>query len=499
MKTELQTLIKAGYPLLSAKTQEPLRFMAEAAAAAAAVGRRAYQWDAIRGLQEIGSDLAPEVIAAPRVPEKCAEYRQSVIMLQNYHFWVNQEATIQALLNWLPFYKSTQYQITLIIVGPGFTPAPEIEREIREIKFSLPDREELGALLDALAEAYNLPIEEEGRELVIDNMQGLTLAEAENALAWAAVRDKGWNPQTVGEVKGAMVEKSSGLTFSQFTETLESLIGNDNLKGWALNRFERRRAWLKARANMKAEARGKLPPFRGILLLGKPGNGKSHFAKALGRSVGWRTVCLDLGRIFGGLVGESEANMERALAIIDAIAPCILFIDELEKALAGAGGGQGTNETSVRVGAKFLQWLQDHESEVFVVATCNDIKALSAASDGAYVRPGRWDACFFVDNPTVEQGQGILDLYLQDYTGKALKDYPELPELRDYSGAEIRQVAIETAYRGGDLAAAAKFVKPMAKTNKDALDALTKWAQGRTEPAHLPEKLQAGARAINLS
>ena len=496
---ELTSLIKAGYPLLSVRTQEPLRFTAQAAQAARAAGRRCYQWDAIRGANEIGTELVEEM-TANMIPEEAAQRPGSVWVLKNYHFAISENMVIQALQNWLPFYKSEQGQITLIIVSPGFDYPPELEREIREINFTLPDRETLGKLLDALAEGQGLELDPEIREQLIDNLQGLTMEEAENALAWALVRDKGLNPLTVGEVKGQMVSKSAGLTFSTFTETLDTLKGNDNLKQWTLNRFAKRHGGGKdPLANLGLSGKGtKALPFRGILLLGKPGNGKSHFAKALGRSVGWRTVALDLGRIFAGLVGQSEENIDRALNILDAIAPCICFIDEIEKALAGAGGGTGTNETTVRVAAKFLQWLQDHESEIFVVATCNDIKTLAAASDGAFVRPGRWDAVFFIDNPDAEQGREILDLYLQDYTGKALVDYPELPSLKDYSGAEIRQIAIETAYREGDLLAAHAFVKPMSRTNKEALDALTKWAAGRTEPAHIPGEAATG-RAINLN
>jgi SpoVK/Ycf46/Vps4 family AAA+-type ATPase len=302
------------------------------------------------------------------------------------------------------------------------------------------------------------------------------------------VTDKAFIPATIGKVKAQMVEASAGLQFSNFGETLTGLIGNENLKTWSLNRFEKRRAGFTGK---------QAPPFRGILLLGKPGNGKSHFAKALGASVGWPTVILDIPRLKGGLVGQTEENADRAFAIIDAFGRCVLFIDEIEKALSGGlGGGGGDSGASVGIAMKFLTWLQDHTSEVFVVATCNDIRALSAASDGAFVRPGRWDAIFFVDNPEPEQALKILDLYLGEYTDKRLADFPELPDFRDYSGAEIRQVAIETAYRGGDLAAAYDFVKPMSKTNKAALDELTKWATGRTEPAHIPAEITG--RALDL-
>jgi hypothetical protein len=479
---ELKTLIKAGYPLLSAKTQEPLRFAVEAAKAGNGT-RRVMQWDAIRGAQEIGNGRGWEEVDPFALPERAAAMPGSIWILNNYHFFLKEPVVIQAIQNSLPTYKAQA--ITLIIVSPGFEAPPELARDIRAITFGLPGRDDLGGTLDALAQGQAIEVDPSDREKLIDNLQGLTLEEAENALAWGLVTDKKFDPATIGKVKGQMVENSAGLSFSTFPETLENLIGNDNLKSWTLNRFEKRRAGFTG---------SQAPPFRGVLLLGKPGNGKSHFAKALGASVGWPTLILDLGRIFGGLVGQSEENMARAMAIIDAVSPCILFIDEIEKALSGASGGGGDGGTTVRVGAKFLQWLQDHESEVFTVATCNDIKALSAASDGAFVRAGRWDAIFFVDNPEPLQAQSILDLYLKEYTGAGAGDFLSSVDLSGYSGAEIKQVAIETAYNGGNLGTAAQFVIPLSKTNKDALDALTKWATGRTKPAHLPDAPATGRK-----
>jgi hypothetical protein len=474
---ELKTLVKAGYPLLAAKTQEPLRFAVEAARAGN--GRRVVVWNALQGWKFIDSEGFEELDPFG-LPEVAAKNPGTIWLLNNYHFWLKEPAVIQALQNFIPAYKAQG--ITLIIISPGFEAPPELARDIRNISFGLPGRDDLGAILDALGLAQGIMVDPEKREQVIDNLMGLTAEEAENALAWGLVTDKAFIPATIGKVKAQMIENSAGLTFSNFPETLETLVGNENLKNWTLNRFKRRRAGL---------------PFRGVLLLGKPGNGKSHYAKALGRSVDWPTFVLDIGRLLGGLVGQSEENAERTFQVIDAVAPCVLFIDEIEKALSGIGG-QGDGGTSTRVAARFLQWLQDHESDVFTVATCNDIKALSAASDGAFTRAGRWDAIFFVDNPTEDQAAGILDLYLQQFTGKKFKEYGAAAlNLRDFSGAEIRQIAVETAYNGGDLAAAARFVIPQSKSNKAALDELTKWATGRTIPAHYPGEAKTG-RAIDL-
>jgi len=294
----------------------------------------------------------------------------------------------------------------------------------------------------------------------------LTWEEAENAMALALVRQKCFDPKTITELKAQMVKKSAALEFSQFTETFKTLGGLENLKDWTLGRFEKRRPGL---------------PFRGIMLLGVPGTGKSHFAKALGNQVGWPCLSLNLGKVFGSLVGESEAKMRDALKVVDAMAPCVLFLDEIEKGLAGVGGSSTDGGTTQRVGGTFLTWLNDHTSEVFVIATCNDYSKLPPE----YTRMGRWDAIFFVDNPTVEEGWKILELYLDQFVSRE-SARRRLPNLDGYSGAEIRQVAIEAAYNGGDLEAATRFVIPISRSQKDQMDKLREWAKARTIPASRP-------------
>jgi hypothetical protein len=291
------------------------------------------------------------------------------------------------------------------------------------------------------------------------------------ALALALVRQKQFDPHTICTLKAQMVEKSAALQFSQFTETFATLGGLENLKDWTLNRFKNRKPGL---------------PFRGILLLGVPGTGKSHFAKALGNEVGWPVLSLDMGRVFGSLVGESEAKMREALKVVDAMAPCVLFIDEIEKGLAGVGGSSTDGGTTQRVGGTFLTWLNDHTSQVFVIATCNDYSKIPPE----YTRMGRWDSIWFVDNPGPREQLDILDIYLKQFLGKTIGTLMadsdgrvKIPDLDGYSGAEIRQVAIEAAYNSGDLEAAARFVIPISKSQKQQMDALREWARTRTIPA----------------
>jgi len=458
--------LKAGYPVLLVRTHEPERFIGSASQKAN--GRTSLQWDVVRGYREMGNGAEWQECDPFDLPNVAAKKTEKAVwFLRNFHFWLNEPPVIQAIQNNLSGYKTKG--ITLVIISPDAKLPLELEREVVVLDFPLPTREELKSILGGLVESTG--IEPEDAEAVLDAAQGLTWEEAENAMALALVRQKQFDPHTICTLKAQMVEKSAALQFSQFTETFATLGGLENLKEWVLNRFQNRRPGL---------------PFRGILLLGVPGTGKSHFAKALGNEVGWPVLSLDMGRVFGSLVGESEAKMREALKVVDAMAPCVLFIDEIEKGLAGVGGSSTDGGTTQRVGGTFLQWLNDHTSQVFVIATCNDFAKIPPE----YTRMGRWDCLWFVDNPGPREQLDILDIYLNQFLGKTIGTMMaesdgrvKIPDLDGYSGAEIRQVAIEAAYNGGDLEAAARFVIPISKSQKQQMDALREWARARTIPA----------------
>jgi hypothetical protein len=474
--------LKAGYPVLLVRTQEPERFIG--GAVQKANGRTPYQWDVVRGYREMGNEAEWQECDPFDLPNVAAKGTEKAVwFLRNYHFWLSEPPVIQALQNNLSVYKTKG--ITLVIVSPDAKLPLELEREVVVLDFPLPSREELKTILGGLVESTGIEPEDEGA--VLDAAQGLTWEEAENAMALALVRQKKFDPHTICTLKAQMVEKSAALQFSQFTETFATLGGLENLKDWTLNRFQNRRSGL---------------PFRGILLLGVPGTGKSHFAKALGNEVGWPVLSLDMGRVFGSLVGESEAKMREALKVVDAMAPCVLFIDEIEKGLAGVGGSSTDGGTTQRVGGTFLAWLNDHTSQVFVIATCNDYSKIPPE----YTRMGRWDSIWFVDNPGPREQLDILDIYLKQFMGKTIgtlmaesDGQVKIPDLDGYSGAEIRQVAIEAAYNGGDLSAAARFVIPISKSQKQQMDALREWARARTIPASRPQAEEnKGKRRVQL-
>jgi SpoVK/Ycf46/Vps4 family AAA+-type ATPase len=210
-----------------------------------------------------------------------------------------------------------------------------------------------------------------------------------------------------------------------------------------------------------------------VCLLSPPGCGKSQFSKALGNETGRPTLVLDVGTLMGSLVGQTEQQTRQALRIADAMAPCVLTIDEVEKALAGAGGsGQSDSGVSSRMFGTLLTWLNDHESDVFVVCTCNDISKLPPE----FTRAERFDGVFFVDLPTRAQRDAIWRLYLERF---GLDTKQPSPADDDWTGAEIRSCCRLAALLDVPLAAAAQNVVPIARTAGEAVDKLRTWATGR--------------------
>jgi SpoVK/Ycf46/Vps4 family AAA+-type ATPase len=212
---------------------------------------------------------------------------------------------------------------------------------------------------------------------------------------------------------------------------------------------------------------------RGVLLLSPPGCGKSQFAKTLGNEVGRPTITLDVGSLYGSLVGETERNVRQALQTIDAMAPCVCFIDELEKGLSGAASsGQTDSGVSARMFGSLLTWMNDRTSDVYLVGTCNDIGKLPPE----FTRAERWDAIYFVDLPSTAQRQQIWDIYVRLFD---LDPNQARPNDESWTGAEIRSCCRLAALLDMPLTAAADHVVPVAVTAAESVERLRQWASGR--------------------
>jgi hypothetical protein len=239
----------------------------------------------------------------------------------------------------------------------------ELERQLVVVEHELPGRDQLERIARGVAvERGELP-EGDGLAAVLDAACGLTRMEAENAFALSLVRHGRLAAEVLWELKGGMLRKSGLLTLHRGGETFDDLGGLEALKAFC------------SRALRPGRSGG--VTARGILLLGPPGSGKSAFCKALGAETGRPTLILDVGSLLGSLVGQSEANIRQALRLVDAMAPCVVMIDEVEKALAGvAASGQSDSGVSARMFGTFLSWLNDHDSDAFVVCTANDVSKL---------------------------------------------------------------------------------------------------------------------------
>ena len=212
---------------------------------------------------------------------------------------------------------------------------------------------------------------------------------------------------------------------------------------------------------------------RGVMLLGVPGTGKSAFSKALGAETDRPTLILDVGALMGSLVGQTEQNIRRALQIADAMAPCVMMVDEVEKALSGvASSGSTDSGVSARLFGTFLTWLNDHESDVFTVCTCNDISKLPPE----FSRSERFDAIYFLDLPGTQQKRAIWRLYIELF---GLDPRQAKPVDADWTGAEIRSCCRLASLLDVSLVEAAQNVVPVARTAHETVERLRTWASGR--------------------
>ena len=422
-------------------------------------------WDIDRGLQSgAGSALAaPDPLTALRALANMAVPDSSVLLvLPNFHKFLGSPEICQCLLNTLKAGKTRRTFI--VILSPVVQLPIELERQFCIVEHHLPDQAQLQTIAQGVAtEPGELP-EGDDLERLLDAAAGLTRCEAENAFSLGLVRHRKLTPETVWDLKVQTLKKSGLLTLHRGTETFAGLGGMEALKSFCLRALAHKHPIAKP---------------RGVLLLGVPGTGKSAFAKALGNQTGRPTLMLDIGALMGSLVGATEANVRQALRIIDAMAPCVAFVDEVDKALSGvASSGQTDSGVSARLFGSILTWLNDHESDVFTIMTCNDISKLPPE----FSRSERFDGVVFLDLPSTSEKAKIWEIYQKFYQ----LPQQDLPRTDDWTGAEIKSCCRLSALLDVPLTEAAKQVVPVAVTAAESVERLRNWASGRCLSASSP-------------
>ena len=425
-------------------------------------------WDIEQGLLVEGAKIEAngnDPLAAIRsVNSLASSDGTAILVLQNFHRFLQSAEIVQALSQQVIAGK--QNRTIVVVLSPVVQLPVELEKLFVVLEHELPDRTQLSEIARGIAtEESELPA---GPELatVLDAAAGLTRLEAENAFSLSLVRHGRITPDAVWELKTQILRKSGSLELHQGKEDFSRLGGLSSLKSFC------------QRAMRHRDPENSLQRSRGVLLLSPPGCGKSQFCKALGKEVNRPVLILDVGSLMGSLVGQSEERTRQALRVIDAMAPCVLMIDEVEKAFSGVNGS-GDSGVSARMFGTFLSWLNDHESDVFVVCTANDVSKLPPE----FGRSERFDGIFFLDLPGQEEKQAIWNIYLDLFR---LNRQQRMPGDTDWTGAEIKACCRLSALLDVSLLEAAQNVVPVAITAGESVERLRTWASGRCLSASLP-------------
>ena len=487
---------KAGYPALYLLSSEDMRSLQEIKKAAKDLSRNLYIWTLTKGIIKDGDkkyvadteNAMGAMLHLGKLPEK------SIIVLRNFHHFMEDPGIQAVMLDLIHEFKLNQKM--MVFLTPVLKMVPEMEKELALIETRLPNEEELNEVLDGIIKGTGMKGDDipEGdlRKLLLKSSLGLTTSEAENAFSLSVVKpkmnksSKKWDPSVVMEEKCATLKKTGLLNYYPPGEQgLKQVGGMANLKDWIT---KRRGAFTEA-----ARTYG-LPSPKGILMVGPPGSGKSLGAKAVSEELTLPLLRCDMGRIFAGLVGASEENTRKVIQTADAVAPCVLWLDEIEKGFAGSGSGSLDSGVGARVLGTFLTWMQEKTTPVFVYATANNVSALPPE----LLRKGRFDETFSVLLPSPSERREIFIIHLTKRNRGALAaktvDLDQMVlKTEGYSGAEIEAAITEAMFSSfhskrellwADIQTALDETVPLSQMMSEQIKAMEKWCEGRTRPAN---------------
>jgi len=490
VREELSILVRSRQPLLSFVPGEEERAREILERLAVELGNRElFFWNSVMGFRKVsaGTNTLEEGRMDPLTAlQRLEAYRgEAIFVLEDFHPYFEEPVVVRMLRNLL--YSLRSAKKTAILLTPSFKLPHELRDDVPQVFLPLPDYEALGELLQAVCEGRDVKVDltKEGKEKLVKSALGLTENQARSVFVKSILKHQVLDQSAIHLVlseKQKIIKKDEVLEFFPAREKISDIGGLDNLKEWLKKRD-------KAFSD-RAKDYG-LPNPKGILIIGVQGTGKSLTAKAT--SALWRLPLLrmDMGKVFGSLVGESEERIRKALLLAETISPCILWIDEIEKGFASVVGS-GDSGTSARVFGTFLTWMQEKEKPVFVIATGNDIANLPPE----LMRKGRFDEIFFVDLPTYEERMEILRVHLARVR-PVIRNYDVAflaGETEGFSGAEIEQSIINAMYNAfddgerefstEDILRGAREVIPIAKLMSERIEKLRDWASERTRRAN---------------
>jgi SpoVK/Ycf46/Vps4 family AAA+-type ATPase len=528
----LKILLDSSTPIVVMETVEEMRAVRLVRAACAALNLATFEWSIASGLLRCGNDLGEVVPEAgpvsasghgagnpghdpsdtwtqaiynSREPAQAlgnleAMSLEAAFVLKDFHRHVDDPVVVRRLRDVGQKFSSNRR--TVIITAPSITIPPELGSLVEFLELPLPDRQRLRQIIDEMmvrmgkTRTLRRTLNSAGLDAMANNLRGLTEEEAERAASQAIVTRYGVTTETVTDVlqaKKDLLRHSGTLEFVDTSENLASVGGLDNLKRWLA---QRRGTW-----DDSAREFGLEPP-RGVIILGVQGCGKSMCARAIAGEWNLPLVKFDTAAVFDKYIGETEKRIQKVFRVAEGLAPCVFWIDELEKIFAGSGPDSASVDAGVssRILAAFLSWMQDRRAPVFVAATCNNVSALPPE----LIRKGRFDELFFVDLPNQAERKQIFAIHLaRRKRNPAEFDLDRMAAAaRGYSGAEIDAAVQSALYAAFSsklplstqrLIEAVKTTVPLSTTRSEEVQSLRAWAAQRAVPASAADAKGEGA------
>lgn len=486
----LDLMIRARYSLLYivGAEEEPIEAVIAQVALQVTPARRVLRWDLVRGWEDNGSGKGSVMAALDRIGKTAVE-EYTIFVLRDLHpvlkypYTDKNAPVVRELRNLTRELKRSKK--TIILTSHALELPEELKEEVTVIDFPLPNVQEIDSLISHVVEKpQQLQVSGLAREQLVKACQGLSRARIGRVLAKALAAKQQINESDIDgvlEEKQQAIRQTGILEFFNSRESLKSVGGLENLKQWVKMRQD---------AFTDEARRYGIPNPKGVLLVGIQGTGKSLSAKTIASE--WRLplLRLDTGRLFGGIVGESESRVRQMIQLAEAIAPCVLWIDEIDKAFGNIiSGGDGDSGTSRRVFGSLITWMQEKTSPVFIVATANNVRILPAE----LLRKGRFDEIFFLNLPSESERQDIFKVHLQRLRPTRLREF-DLGVLakraENFSGAEIEQVVIDGLYRAfgtfvngqrrdlmtEDILRSIEDTVPLAAIARSQIEDLKRWA-----------------------
>lgn len=513
----LKILIDSSTPIVVMETVEEMRAVRLVREASSTLRLAAFEWSIASGLMRCGAEAAsaPE----PRFPGAARATLQGAADLSTPAIYHSQEPaqalsnleaiSVEAVFILKDFHRHMDDPIvvrrlrdvgqkfstnrrTVIITGPMVSIPAELASLVEFLELPLPDNVRLRQLIDesmtrmGQTRTLKRTLDTVGIDHMVNNLRGLTEEEADRAISQAVVTRYGLVPETVTDVleaKKSLLRRSGMLEFVDASENLAGVGGLENLKSWLA---QRQGSW-------EASARQfGLEPAKGVIILGVQGCGKSLCARAIAGEWHLPLVKFDTSAVFDKYIGETEKRIQKVFKVAEGLAPCVLWIDELEKVFAGSGPDSASVDAGVssRILASFLSWMQDRKAPVFVAATCNNVSALPPE----LIRKGRFDELFFVDLPSQAERKQIFSIQLSKRKRNAADfEIEKIAEAaQGFSGAEIDaavQSALYAAYSSKQELSTETFLNvlahtvPLSVTRSEEINELREWAKRRAVPA----------------